>query len=50
MPNVTPTMLYNTTYGVLSFDLDGSAGTYAPVSLAQLFLAPTVTASDFVFA
>ncbi len=47
---IAPTMLYNTTYGVLSFDLDGSAGTYAPVSLAQLFLAPTVAATDFVFA
>ncbi len=46
----TPTMLYNTTTGILTFDFDGSAGAYAPVSLAQLFLAPTVTASDFVFA
>ena len=46
----TPTFLYNTTYGILAFDMDGSGSAFAPVSLAQLFLAPAVAAADFVFA
>jgi Ca2+-binding RTX toxin-like protein len=44
-----PTFLYNTATGILTCDLDGTGATYASVSIAQLFAAPALTASDFAF-
>ena len=46
--NPTPPWLYNTGTGILTFDADG-IGAAAPVSLAQIFLAPAVAAGDIAF-
>lgn len=43
----TPTILYNTTYGYLFYDADGS-GSQAPQVLAQLNGLPSLQASDFI--
>ena len=44
----TPTWLYNTGTGILSFDANG-IGAGGPVSLAQIFLASAVAAGDIQF-
>lgn len=44
----TPTFLYNTTNGLLTFDADGT-GSGAGYFVAQFFLAAPVAAADFVF-
>ncbi len=48
--NATPTMIYNSTLGILLFDADGTGSAFAAVSLAQILNAPTVVAGDFVIA
>ncbi len=48
--NATPTMIYNSTLGILLFDADGTGSGFAAVSLAQILNAPTVVAGDFVIA
>ncbi len=45
---VRPTVLYNTTNGILSFDLDGTGTAFGVTPLAQFGGAPTLVASDFV--
>ena len=43
----TPTVLYNTTFGILLFDADGTGFGFGAVQLAQISGAPALAASDF---